>query len=86
MDPNMKKEITGDPGTVGHRNSWTSDNPMVGNGNQEIVEVEKNVLMKNKMNFEGDPRDHYASFALSEDSISIKEIDYPRPIPGSGYI
>lgn len=38
-DPNMEKGFTGTDGTVGCVSSWSSDNPDVGKGEQEIVGI-----------------------------------------------
>jgi len=67
LDPNMVSEYTGEPGTIGYTTEWKSDNPMVGNGRQEVVEISANEFMKTKMNFEGQEGDSYASFKLTEE-------------------
>lgn len=54
MDPAMKSTITGDPGTVGHKQSWTSTNDNVGNGSQVFVELRQNEYAKSEMRFMGE--------------------------------
>lgn len=39
MDPGMKKEYSGNDGTVGFIASWESENPDVGVGEQEITKI-----------------------------------------------
>lgn len=67
LDPDMEKEYTGEPGTVGYSNAWKSQHPMVGNGRQEIVEIAANEMMKTKLNFEGWDGTNYATFTLTEE-------------------
>ena len=66
LDPNMTQEYTGEPGTIGYTNTWKSNVQEVGNGKQEIVEVEKDKMLKSKMNFEGWDADNFATFTLEE--------------------
>ena len=40
LDKNMKKEYTGDDGTVGFISAWDSDHKEVGKGEQEIKKIE----------------------------------------------
>lgn len=39
MDPDMKKTYTGTDGEVGFVSAWDSDNPDVGKGKQEIINI-----------------------------------------------
>jgi len=48
-DPNMKKEMTGEDGTVGAKQSWES--AIVGSGSQTIQNVQKPVLFETKLDF-----------------------------------
>jgi effector-binding domain-containing protein/uncharacterized protein YndB with AHSA1/START domain len=66
LDSNMIQEYTGDQGTVGYTNTWKSNVQEVGNGRQEIVEIEENKMLKSKMNFEGWDADNFATFNLEE--------------------
>lgn len=66
MDPNMQQSYDGVVGTVGYTNSWVSENPMVGTGSQEIVEIRDNDYMRTKMLFNGEEAENYASFTLVE--------------------
>lgn len=62
-DPKMVNTYTGEPGTVGHKNSWTSTE--MGNGSQEIVEIEPGKSVKTALRFE-DFKDavSYASYMV----------------------
>lgn len=65
MDPNMKSEFSEKMGVVGAYNAWWSENPYVGNGRQEVVELRENEYIKSKMVFEGMEDDPgYAEFIL----------------------
>jgi effector-binding domain-containing protein/uncharacterized protein YndB with AHSA1/START domain len=48
-DKKMKNEYTGNPGEVGHKNSWVSNSE--GSGSQEIVEIKANEYIKSKLQF-----------------------------------
>jgi hypothetical protein len=48
-DPNMKKEITGEDGTVGAKQSW--DGEIVGSGSQTIETLQKPTLLETKLEF-----------------------------------
>ena len=45
----MAQTYEGEMGTVGYKNSWVSNNRMVGTGSQEIIEIRDNEYMKTKM-------------------------------------
>jgi effector-binding domain-containing protein len=62
MDTSMKSTITGEPGSVGHKQVWQSTNANVGNGSQVIVEIRPNQFIKSEMYFMGED----ASPALGE--------------------
>jgi len=66
MDPEMQSEYSETFGEVGSFSDWKSDHPQVGNGRQEVVEIEKNKLMKVKMSFEGWDGESYAAFHFNE--------------------
>jgi hypothetical protein len=64
MDTAMKKEYFGDPLSVGHGYSWTSENSQVGHGNMKIIEAETNKLVKSEMYLMGDTKPAISTFAL----------------------
>lgn len=65
MDPGMKSTVTGEPGTVGHKQAWTSENQSVGNGSQTFVEIRPNQYVKSEMRFMGEDSDPaYGEFTL----------------------
>ncbi len=67
IDTTMEQSYEGEMGKVGYKNSWESENPMVGNGSQEVVEIRENEYMKTKMLFNESAEENFASFELSED-------------------
>lgn len=66
LDPNAQYEFTGPEAGVGAKMSWTSDEPKVGNGSQEIVESEYPDHVKTKLLFGEDPNPGFAVFTLEE--------------------
>ncbi len=66
MDPNMEQTYSGEPGTLGAKSAWKSENPMVGIGSHEVIEIEENKFFKTKMLFNNDPEENFASFRLEE--------------------
>jgi effector-binding domain-containing protein len=48
-DPDMANTITGNAGSVGHKNSWTSKTQ--GNGEQQIVEIKQDEYIKTELKF-----------------------------------
>lgn len=66
MDPDMQSEFSPTFGEVGSFSEWKSDNPQVGNGRQEVVEIEENKMMKVKMSFDGWDGTSYAAFYFNE--------------------
>jgi len=48
-DPKMVNTYSGEPATIGHKNEWTSSE--MGNGSQEIVEIEKGKSVKTALTF-----------------------------------
>ena len=66
MDTAMEQNYEGEVGKAGYKNSWKSENPMVGIGSQEVVEIRKDEYMKTKMLFNGSDKANYASFTLTE--------------------
>ncbi len=51
MDPDMKEEVTGEPGSVGQKASWSSNNGNVGNGSQEIIALGKDKMVRTALVF-----------------------------------
>lgn len=51
LDPDMVVEFSGPEEGVGNVMVWTSDNPDVGNGRQEIVEVVENESVRTTLDF-----------------------------------
>jgi effector-binding domain-containing protein len=51
LDPNTRYTFSGPPIGPGAKMSWTSDNPDVGNGSQEIVASEPCTLVRTKLDF-----------------------------------
>jgi len=73
LDPNMKSTITGNPGEVGHGQSWVSSDGSVGTGSQKFSEVRTNEFLKSEMHFNGDTTHAaYASFTLTPDGEGTK--------------
>lgn len=63
LDPATKYAMDGAPAGVGAKMSWTSNNPNVGNGSQEIVESTEFSHVKMKLNF--DDSEGFATYTLS---------------------
>ncbi|MDJ0701463.1 MAG: SRPBCC family protein [Woeseiaceae bacterium] len=63
-DPDTKYEYTGPATGVGSAMSWRSEDPNVGNGMQEIVEIQPDTMVKSKLTFEGFDAPSYATFTL----------------------
>ncbi len=51
IDPDMKKEVTGEAGAVGSKWSWSSENDEVGTGTLETKEVRANEYIKSNLIF-----------------------------------
>ncbi len=50
-DPNMKKKCIGNDGEVGFVSSWESDHKQVGSGEQEIISITENKVIKTQLRF-----------------------------------
>ncbi|MEQ8910640.1 MAG: SRPBCC family protein [Vicingaceae bacterium] len=74
LDPDMEQKYSEKMGEVGSFNSWKSNNPMVGNGSQEVVEVRPNEYMKVVMKFGERPDKNYTEFILSEEDGKTKVV------------
>lgn len=55
LDPDMEVRFSGPDTGVGNVMEWTSDDPAVGNGRQEIVEMVENESVRTTLDFEGMP-------------------------------
>lgn len=51
IDPNMKVTYSGADQGKGQKSSWTSENPNVGNGSQEITDSVANERIETKLDF-----------------------------------
>lgn len=74
LDPGMKQEYSETMGDVGSYNKWWSENPMVGIGSQEVIEVKQNEYMKVMMQFNERPEKNYAEFILTEEEGKTKVV------------
>lgn len=63
-DPDTKYEFSGPDSGVGAKMSWQSEDPNVGSGSQEIIEVEPGSRVKTRLMFEGFDSASYATFRL----------------------
>jgi len=50
-DPEAKFTYSGEPGAVGHRAEWESENSEVGSGSQEVVEISDQKSMTTALDF-----------------------------------
>ena len=50
-DENIQNEYTGTPCTVGHKNTWKSEKPDVGNGSQTIAAIEQDKKVETTLDF-----------------------------------
>lgn len=69
-DPNMKNTVSGTPGELGHKMSWESESQ--GSGEQEIVEVKLDELVKTKLSFKDWDAPSYASFMITPEANGTK--------------
>ncbi len=63
-DPETEYEFSGPATGMGAKMSWRSEDPNVGNGAQEIVEIQPDTMVRSKLTFEGFDTPSYATFAL----------------------
>lgn len=68
IDTAVKIIIEGPTSGVGARYSWESENSNLGKGNIEIIETDKNMMIKSKMKFEGYSGEPTASWILTEEN------------------
>lgn len=65
LDPNAEYLISGPPMGVGARSSWSSQDPSVGSGSQEILEVEPNKEIEVRLVFSGFDADNLSTYQLA---------------------
>lgn len=65
LDPNTQYTVEGPITGVGAKQSWSSQDPSVGAGSQEIIEVAPNQLVKTKLVFSDFDTDNKASFIIA---------------------
>lgn len=66
MDPNMEKSYRGVDGTVGFVSAWNSENPDVGQGEQEIIKIDETGRIDYELRF-------LAPFEATEPAYMIVE-------------
>ncbi len=69
-DAQMKNMISGNPGEIGHKMIWESESQ--GSGEQEIVEVKLDEMIKTKLSFKDWDEVSYASFFITPQGESTK--------------
>ena len=57
-------EFSGPTAGIGSKMSWSSEDPNVGSGTQEIVDSQPNTMVKSKLTFEGFDTPSFATFTL----------------------
>lgn len=63
-DPDTQYTFSGPDTGVGASMSWSSEDPSVGSGSQEIVEAESGSRLKTRLTFDGFESPSYATFRL----------------------
>lgn len=69
-DTQMKNTVIGDPMSLGHKMSWESETQ--GSGEQEIVEIVQNSMVKTSLKFKGWDQTSYAAFILLPEGEGTK--------------
>jgi hypothetical protein len=64
LDPDAEYEFRGPATGVGSKMSWRSEHPNVGNGEQEIVDIQPGTMVKSKLTFDGFDTPSFATFTL----------------------
>ncbi len=64
LDPEAEYEFSGPPTGVGSKMVWRSEHPNVGNGEQEIVDIQPGTMVRSKLTFEGFDTPSFATFTL----------------------
>lgn len=86
MDPAMKKEFTGEDGTVGFISAWDSQNPDVGKGEQKIIKIADGERIDYELHFikpfESTDYAYMTTEAVSDNQTKVKwgfngEMKYP---------
>ena len=65
LDPNAAYTIEGPPVGVGAKSAWSSADPNVGSGSQEIVEVRDNEYVRVRLAFSGFDSENYSTYTLT---------------------
>lgn len=63
-DPDAEYEFSGPAMGVGSKMSWRSEMQNVGNGTQEIVDIQPDTMVRSKLTFEGFDSPSFATFEL----------------------
>ena len=63
-DPQTQYEYVGPATGVGSKMIWRSENPSVGNGQQEIIESQPESMVRTKLTFDGFAEPSFATFRL----------------------
>lgn len=71
-DPEAEYEFSGPATGVGSKMSWRSEQQNVGNGVQEIVDIEPGSMVRSKLTFEGFDTPSYATFKLEPTNAGTK--------------
>ncbi len=66
LDPNANYQYSGPEAGKGNKMSWSSEDPNVGKGAQEIVESQYPAFVKTELFFGDDPNPGYADFTIEE--------------------
>lgn len=69
-DTQMKNIITGEPMALGHRMTWESESQ--GNGEQEIIELVPNSMIKTSLKFKGWDQTSYSAFIMLPEGNGTK--------------
>lgn len=89
MDPAMKKEFTGEDGTVGFISAWDSENPDVGKGEQKIIKIADGERIDYELHFikpfESTDYAYMTTEAVSDNQTRVKwgfngEMKYPMKL------
>ncbi len=76
IDPETKYVFSARTSGVGAKYTWESDHSDVGTGEQEIIEVKENELVKTRMAFGGMTGTYYASFVLRKINDTTTEVTW----------
>lgn len=72
LDPNAKYVITGPETGVGAKQSWTSEDPNVGSGSQEIIAVTPNESIRIKLEFVGQSTENISTQTITPEGEGSK--------------